>query len=188
MTFAQPATRRRAWLALLAATVTLAAAEPPAAPHAADDIAALKARIAELERRMPAPELGQQMLDLQLRHDRLWWAGHAGNWNLAYFMVGELGEALRGIEASNGDAAELQPDRLAEVMPAMMNPAIRAVQQALEKKDPAAFAKAYDGLSAACTACHQRAGVEFLHIQRPHTPLLDNLRYQPAAPAAEVRP
>jgi hypothetical protein len=36
-------------------------------------------------------------------------------------------------------------------------------------------------LSAACTACHQVAGNTFLIMQRPNTPLLDNLRYAPAA-------
>jgi len=142
----------------------------------ATEIAALKARIADLEKRVPAPELGQQMLELQIRHDRLWWAGQAGNWNLAYFMIGELGEALRGIEETNGEAPELQPEKLSQVMPSIMNPAIRTVQQALEKKDKAAFAKAFDQLSASCTACHKVAGADFLQIQRPKTPLLDNLR------------
>lgn len=146
------------------------------------EVAALKAEIARLERRIPAPELGHQMLELQIRHDRLWWAGEAGNWNLAYYMVSELSEALRGIEETNGDAPALQPEKLSEVMPAIMDPAIRSVQEALAKKDKAAFAGAYDRLSASCNACHATAGVEFLHIQRPKTPLLDNLRYAPAAP------
>ncbi len=151
----------------------------PAADNA--EIAALEARIAKLEKQQHVPELGQQMLELQIRHDRLWWAGEAGNWNLAYFMVGELGEALRGIEQTNGEAPEVQPEKLADVMPALMNPAIRTVQKALEKKDKAEFAKAYDQLSAACTECHQMIGAEFLQIQRPKTPLLDNLRYAPDA-------
>lgn len=175
--------------ALLGVTLALGAAlaaVPPAAraadPATADGrIASLEARIADLEAKQIVPELGHQMLELQIRHDRLWWAGKAGNWNLAYFMVGELGEALHGIEASNGEAPELQPEKLSQVMPATMNPAIRGVQQALEKRDPADFARAYDRLSAACTSCHQTAGVGFLHIQRPKTPLLDNLRYAPAA-------
>lgn len=146
----------------------------------AAEVAALKAQVAALQAQA-RPELGQQMLELQLRHDRLWWAGEAGNWNLAYFMVGELGEALRGIEQSNGDAAELQPQKLSEVMPSMMNPAIARVQDALARQDKAAFAKAYDDLSAACTACHELAGNPMLVIQRPRTPLLDNLRYAPPA-------
>lgn len=142
-------------------------------------VAALEVRLTTLEQHMSAPELGQQMLELQIRHDRLWWAGEAGNWNLAYYMIGELGETLRNIEASNGDAPELQPQKLSEVMPAKMNPGINTVQQALEQRDKAAFARAYDRLSAACNACHTEAGVEFLHIQRPKTLLLDNLRYAP---------
>lgn len=153
------------------------AKQPPDDPAA--KVAALEARLNALEQRVSAPELGQQMLELQIRHNRLWWAGAAGNWNLAYYMVGELGEALRGIEATNGDAPELQPQKLSELMPTIMSPAIHTVQQALEQRDKAAFARAYDRLSAACNACHTEAGAGFLQIQRPKTPLLDNLRYAP---------
>ncbi len=167
----------------IAAAVSAAAGAGKARPSSGDlaaEVAALKARLDALEQRLPPPELGHQMLELQIRHDRLWWAGEAGNWNLAYYMVGELGEALRGIEKTNGNAPELQPQKLSEVMPSIMNPAIRGVQEALEKRDKAAFERSYDQLSAACTACHAMAGDTFLHIQRPTTPLLDNLRYAPA--------
>lgn len=165
---------------VLVVGVAIAAAQPPAAASTSAD--ALAAKIAELERRAPAPRLDAQMLELQIRHDRLWWAGDAGNWNLAYYMASELGETLQGIEETNGDAPELQPDRLSEVMPAIMDPAIRNMQSALAKRDKAAFAAAYDRLSAACNACHAKAGVAFLHIQRPRTLLLDNLRYAPESP------
>ena len=155
------------------------AAEPPAADTPAAELAALKAQVAALQKRVPPPELGRQMLELQIRHDRLWWAGQAGNWTLAYFMVGELGEALRGIEQTNGEAPELQPEKLSEVMPSIMDPAVRGVQDALAKQDKAAFEAAFDRLSASCNACHQVAGAGFLVIQRPRTKLLDNLRYAP---------
>ncbi len=175
-----------AWIAcaLLACAsfAGMAAATAPAAAGGGSRVAALEAKIDALEQRLPPPELGHQMLELQIRHDRLWWSGEAGNWNLAYYMAGELGEALHGIEATNGDAPELQPEKLSVIMPAIMNPAIEGVQAALAKKDKAAFAQAYDHLSASCNACHALAGDEFLHIQRPKTPLLDNLRYAPAAP------
>ncbi|MEO8779098.1 MAG: hypothetical protein ABI389_10570 [Rhodanobacter sp.] len=170
-------------LAVFVMTFAVAAQSSTATSRQSDlvsEVAALKAQVAQLQRQHAAPELGQQMLELQIRHDRLWWAGQAGNWTLAYFMVGELGEALRGIEQTNGDAAELQPEKLSEVMPSIMNPAIKGVQEALARQDKAAFAKAYDKLSAACTACHQVAGNSFLIMQRPQTPLLDNLRYAPA--------
>lgn len=158
------------------------AAPPAPGSHAAlvAEVAALKNQLAELQQRVPAPELGQQMLELQIRHDRLWWAGQAGNWVLAYYMVGELGESLHGIAQTNGDAAELQPQKLSEVMPSIMTPAIKNLQQALASQDKAAFEAAYDRLSAACTACHEVAGNTFLIVQRPQTRLLDNLRYAPA--------
>ncbi|WEN16687.1 hypothetical protein PY254_08470 [Rhodanobacter sp. AS-Z3] len=171
--------------AIAVTTVTVAAQSSPPVDSQktalASEVAALKAQVAQLQLQHPAPELGQQMLQLQIRHDRLWWAGQSGNWTMAYFMVGELGEALRGIEQTNGDAPELQPEKLSELMPSIMNPAIKEVQEALATQDKAAFSKAYDKLSAACTACHQAAGNTFLIMQRPQTPLLDNLRYDPVA-------
>ncbi len=162
-----------------ASFAVIAAGTTPAPASDSARIAALEAKIDALERRLPPPELGHQMLELQIRHDRLWWAGEAGNWNLAYYMVGELGEALHGIEETNGNAPEVQPEKLSVVMPAIMNQAIEGVQSALEKKNKAAFAKAYDHLSASCNACHALAGVGIVHIQRPKTPLLDNMRYAP---------
>jgi hypothetical protein len=92
----------------LVAGLAWAAAPPPSSEAR---IRALEQRVAELEKR-DQPELGQQMLLLELRHDRLWWAGEAGNWNLAYYMAGEMGEAVQGIVETNGDAAELQPQKL----------------------------------------------------------------------------
>lgn len=145
----------------------------------AAQVKALTEQVEQLKASHPPPELGRQMLELQIRHNRLWWAGQAGDWTLAYFMVGELTEAFRGIEATNGDAPDMQPQKLSDVMPAMMNPAIKGLQKALAKQDKKAFGEAFDTLSDSCTACHKVAGAPFLVIQRPRTPLLDNLREQP---------
>ncbi|MGA7298429.1 MAG: hypothetical protein WBW92_13095 [Rhodanobacteraceae bacterium] len=143
-------------------------------------VKALTQEVEQLKASHPPPELGQQMLELQIRHDRLWWAGQSGDWTLAYFMVGELSEAFGGIERTNGDAPGLQPHKLSELMPAMMDPAIKGLQEALAKQDKRAFAEAYDNLSTSCTGCHKIAGAPFLTIQRPKTPMLDNLREKPA--------
>ena len=174
-------------LACACATASLAAigATPVASKPAGDSIQsarihALEQRISELEKRTQ-PELGQQMLMLELRHDRLWWAGEAGNWNLAYYMAGELGEDIQGIVDTNGDAAELQPQKLSEVMPAMLNAPLKNLMEAIGTHDKAKFARAYDDLSAACTGCHRVAGNPMLVIQRPRTPILDDLRYAPAS-------
>lgn len=149
------------------------------------EIAALRAEIAELKtaraETVPAikPELGQQMLELQIRHARLWQAGEARNWMLAQFQLAELREALDAAVELNGDHAALQPNRLAEVLPATMNPSLKQMQSAIDRQDGPGFDAAYDAVSAACTACHASADHGFLVIQRPKTPVLDNLRASP---------
>jgi uncharacterized membrane protein len=124
----------------------------------------------------PAPELGQQMLGLQIRHARLWQAGEAQNWLLTQFQVAELRESFAGVVALNGDHSALQPQRLAEVLPAMTEPAMTQLQEAVDAQDKQKFEAAYDALSNACTACHAASDHGFLVIQRPRTPMLDNLR------------
>lgn len=156
------------------------APKPTAASDASTEIAALKKRIAELEERQ-TPELGQQMLELQIRHARLWFAASAGNWNLAGLQLHELDEALDRVVEGNPDHAALQPQRLADVLPSIMKPAVHAARDAIDRKDKAAFASAYDSISNACTACHKVAGIDFLVLQRPRTPILDNLRAEPPA-------
>ena len=153
------------------------------------EVAALKAEVESLKAARagataPAaegPELGAQMLELQIRHARLWQAGEAQNWLLAQFQLAELRESFAGIVETNGEHAALQPQRLADVLPAMTDPALEQLQEAIDAHDAAKLDTAYDALSTACTACHATAGHGFLVIQRPRTPLLDNLRAEPAA-------
>lgn len=175
---------RPALPASLLLIATLAACSP-----ASNDaqVTALKAEVAQLKEQVAkaapaapaAPELGQQMLELQIRHARLWQAGEARNWMLAQFQLAELRESLDGVAELNGDHAALQPERLAEVLPQHMGPALSALQQAVDKQDGAAFDAAYDKLSEACSGCHAASDHGFLVIQRPRTPMLDNLRATP---------
>jgi len=152
-------------------------------------IAALKAEVDALKAAPKAaaaapaegPELGAQMLELQLRHARLWQAVQARNWVLAQFQLAELRESFAGVVETNGEHAALQPQRLADVLPAMTNPALDQLQEAIDAHDAAKLETAYDALSAACTGCHQASDHGFLVIQRPHTPVLDNLRAEPSA-------
>jgi cytochrome c553 len=169
------------FVALLLPCVAAVAAAPVAAADSGDraEIRALRQQVEELEKSAYHPELGEQMLILQIRHARLWFAGEAGNWNLATFEVQELQEAFDAVVAHNPDDANLQPERLADVLPAMTREPIAALRKAVDGKSKDAFEKAYDGLSAACTGCHRVAGNDMLVIQRPKTPLLDNLRVTP---------
>ena len=152
------------------------------------ELAALRAEISTLKSRpavasAPAPatvELGQQMLELQIRHARLWQAAKARNWILTQFQLAELRESLGGVVELNGDHAALQPQRLATVLPAMMDPALEQMQKAVDDQDGAGLDSAFDAVSNACTACHAAAEHGFLVIQRPQSPMLDNLRSEPS--------
>lgn len=147
-----------------------------------EQIAVLKAEIAQLKAssaasvKSAAPELGQQMLELQIRHGRLWAAGEAENWMLTQFQLAELRESFSAVVELNGEHAALQPQRLADVLPAMTDPALTQLQEAVDGQDKRKFEAAYDALSNACNACHAASDHGFLVIQRPQTPVLDNLR------------
>ena len=155
-----------------------ATAVPPVANDQAE-IAALRKELAELKKFAYHPELGEQMLGLQIRHARLWYAGQAQNWTLAAFELQEIKEAFDAVVEQNPDHAIFQPQRLADILPGMTQGPIRALRDAIDRSSKAEFDKAYDGLSAACTGCHHVAGNDFLVIQRPTAPILDNLRTAP---------
>ena len=144
------------------------------------EIAALKKEIVELKKSTYHPELGEQMLSIQIRHARLWFAGAAKNWTLAAFELQELKEAFDAVVEQNPEHAIFQPQRLADILPAMTKRPILALRDAIDHGDKAEFENAFDGLSAACTGCHKAAGTDFLVIQRPKTPILDNLRIESA--------
>ena len=146
------------------------------APDPATEIDALKKEIAELKKSAYHPELGEQMLGIQIRHARLWFAGEAQNWNLAAFELQELKEAFDAVVEQNPDHAIFQPQHLADILPAMMKGPITALRDSIDHSSTPEFEKAFDSLSAGCTGCHHVAGNDFLVIQRPKTPILDNLR------------
>lgn len=175
--------RMRVYLVCLAALTgiafgTMAVSAPPSPADA--EIAALKKEIEALKKSAYHPELGEQMLTLQIRHARLWFAGEAGNWLLAAFELQEIKEAFDAVVEQNPDHAIFQPQRLADILPAITKAPIVALRDAIDHGSKAEFEKTFDGLSAACTACHKSAGNDFLVIERPKTPLLDNLRVAPA--------
>ena len=152
----------------------LAAEKSSADPTA--EIVTLKKEIAELKKSAYHPELGEQMLGIQIRHARLWFAGEAQNWNLAAFELQELKEAFDAVVEQNPDHAIFQPQRLADILPAMTKGPITALRDSIDHSSKPKFEKAFDALSAGCTGCHHIAGNDFLVIQRPKTPILDNLQ------------
>ena len=103
------------------------------------------------------PGLGEIMALQQMRHIKLWFAGSAGNWPLADYEIDELKDGFDDVnQRLGGDTVEKTVGRQ-----------ITALEKAVEAKDRAAFAAAFDKLTAGCNSCHRALDHTFIVIQRP---------------------
>jgi hypothetical protein len=103
------------------------------------------------------PKISDIMAQQQRRHIKLWFAGHGGNWPLADYEIDELKDGFDDVnEQFGGDTVEK----------AVGDP-IAAVEKAIEARDRAAFASAFDMLTAGCNSCHRLLDHSFIVIQRP---------------------
>ncbi|HKD30219.1 MAG TPA: hypothetical protein VKC66_30425 [Xanthobacteraceae bacterium] len=123
-----------------------------------------------------APGLGEFMTATQLRHAKLWFAGRAKNWELAGYEIDEIKEGLE-------EAAKQFPTRdgipVADMIKANIDPALGELEMAVEAKNSAKFAAAFDDLTKACNTCHAGAKKEFIRIQRPTAPPVSNQNFAP---------
>lgn len=123
-----------------------------------------------------SPGLGEIMTLQQMRHLKLWFAGDARNWPLAAYEVDELKEGFE-------DAAKLFPTHhgvpIAQMIGDITKTSVADLEKAVEAKDRAKFAKAFDGLTASCNACHQAAKHEFIVIRRPSISAFPNQVFSP---------
>lgn len=103
------------------------------------------------------PGLGEIMTLQQLRHIKLWFAGHAGNWTLADYEIGELKDGFDDVDKLLGGGT----------VDKMVGAPLKELQKAIDDKNGAAFAAAYDRLSAGCNSCHHALDHAFIAIQRP---------------------
>jgi hypothetical protein len=103
------------------------------------------------------PSLSDIMAHQQERHTKLWFAGHAGNWPLADYEIGELSDGFDDVGKMLGG----------DIVKQHIGTALDALQKAVDAKDSTAFAAAYDQLSAGCNACHHTLDHAFIVIARP---------------------
>ena len=93
----------------------------------------------------------------QMRHIKLWFAGHAANWPLADYEIGELNEGFDDVnKLLGGDTVEKH-----------VGGPIKALEKIIADKNRAAFPAAFDNLSAGCNSCHHSLDHGFIVIQRP---------------------
>lgn len=113
-----------------------------------------------------APKISDIMAQQQRRHIKLWFAGHGGNWPLADYEIDALKD---GFDDLNG---MLGGDTVEKVVGAP----IAALEKAVEAKDRATFATAFDNLTAGCNFCHRALDHGFIVIQRPaSSPFTDQI-------------
>ena len=103
------------------------------------------------------PHLSEIMVQQQMRHIKLWFAGDSRNWPLADYEIDQLKDGFDDVaKLLGGDLAQQHVDG-----------AISRLEKAIESKDHEAFVSAFDRLSAGCNACHSTLDHAFILIQRP---------------------
>jgi hypothetical protein len=141
---------------VIAGSAMLAAAEPAKEPY--------------------EPGLGEFMAATQLRHAKLWFAGKNRNWELAAYEVDEIKEGLQ-------DAAKFHATvdgiPVAEMIKTILDPRLDRIEKAVDAKNNAQFASAFDALTDGCNSCHTKAGKPFIRIQRPSEPPFSNQNFVP---------
>jgi hypothetical protein len=113
------------------------------------------------------PGMGEFMSSIQVHHEKLWFAGEAGNWPLADFEIGEIKEALDGIKQYDTDRPEAKSL-------SMIEPAIDSIANAIKQKDPTLFRSSFTLLTNTCNNCHHATNHAFNVIKIPDTPPFSN--------------
>ena len=108
------------------------------------------------------PRLGDIMSAAQTRHQKLWLAGRAQNWELS-------GYELRQLKASLIEAALLYSGIPVSNV-TTLEPSLQATSDAIAAKDGRKFAKALGDLSEGCNACHRSMGRSFVVMKVPSDP------------------
>ena len=120
-------------------------------------VAALLPALAHAQEAAAPPKISEIMVQQQMRHIKLWFAGHGGNWPLADYELDALQNGFEDLNQQLGG----------DVVEKAVGVPLSVIAKAIETKDRAAFTSAYDNLTAGCNTCHHSLGHAFIVIQRP---------------------
>lgn len=115
--------------------------------------------------------LGDIMGLTQIRHEKLWHAGQAGNWELAAYEIQQLRNTLVR-------SAVLYLNIPVELVVAADEP-LESMLKAVKARDQKAFGGAFNDLTTACNACHMAGGVGFVRMVTPRTSTFTNQDFKP---------
>ena len=130
----------------------------------------LAAKIDSLQQRLGnsyKPGFGEVMLNIQMHHAKLWYAGTNDNWKLATFEIDEMKEGLDDIQKYDNDRPESKSI-------SMINAPIDSIESAIKQKNAASFKDKFILLTNTCNNCHRATNHEFNVVTIPTTPPVTN--------------
>jgi hypothetical protein len=136
-------------------------------------------------------QLGDLMNDsMQVHHTKLWFAGQASNWPLAAYEVAKLKETIEEVKEAIVDiqstSAEWRRLPVGELLH-NLDSHLDNLADAVKAKDAARFEATYRATTAACNACHVRAGQSQIKIMVPQAAAGSAFVDQDFAPAGGLQ-
>ena len=114
--------------------------------------------------------LANIMLNMQLRHIKLWFAGKAKNWDLVKYEAEKL-------KADFAIAAGFYRGLPVENVGVAANPLNRLIEAAA-KKDYSLYSSTFNELTDGCNSCHAAAQIGFVRIRVPKTLPFDDQSFE----------
>ena len=122
------------------------------------------------------PGIGDMMNSLvQPRHEKLWLAGQAHNWELAVFAHRTLQQALQTVGTVQPKYRNLT---VPEMVDSMTGEAMRDLENAISAHDAKKFADAFDSLTDGCNSCHTALNLGFIVIKVPEGEAFPNQEFK----------
>ena len=149
--------------------------------RASADLDAVRADVVRLKAN--APSQSHSMSDVGYHWTNLWFAGEKKNWPLAMFYFDETRQhilwtiRLRPVrKGPDGQDVNLVP-----IFESIDSSAFRAVADAIQSQNSAAFSAAYKTTLEACYSCHKASGKPYLRPTVPAVPAQSIINFDGSA-------
>ena len=119
------------------------------------------------------------MHQFQRYADKLYFSGKARNWELANWYRWKLEAAAIPVIEGRVEPYRYEDYHAQPLMKAMLIPAVRSIENAINNKSDTELQKAYAALVQTCNGCHVATKHAFVKIAVPTVPIYTNQDYTP---------